>query len=134
MMAAKLRMSIREQEEKGGRLEGEERVSQGMDVQNGSGDVPAQGLSVQNKDAIFESKRVYDSEKGVVDFKKKVVTSLVRCKRITVPEAAEVRKEAKIQVLINNLEDVLRKSMLEEARCRKDGVSVMLTMTERALH
>ena len=72
--------------------------------------MPAQGRSVQNKDAIFESKRVYDSEKGVVDFKKKVVTSWVTCKRITVPEAAEVRKEAKIQVLINNLEDVLRKS------------------------
>ena len=62
-MAAKLRMSIREQEEKGGRLEGEDVVSQGMDVQNGSGDVSAQGLSVQNKDSIFESKRVYDSEK-----------------------------------------------------------------------
>ena len=38
-----------------------------MDVQNGSGDVPAQGRSVQNKDAIFESNRVYDSEKGVVE-------------------------------------------------------------------
>ena len=91
-MAAKLRRSIGEQEEKGGRLEGDEVVSQGMDVQNGSGDVPAQGLSVQNKDAIFESKRVYNSEKGVDDFKKKVVTSMVTCKRIMVPEAAEVQK------------------------------------------
>ena len=32
---------------------------------------------------------------------------MVTCKRITVPEAAKNGKEAKIQLLINNLEEVL---------------------------
>ena len=135
VMAAKLRMSIREQEEKGEPARGLDvqqgrAPARGLDVQQGR--APARGLDVQNENGVLESKRVYDPEKGEVDFKKKVVTSMATCKRITVPDAAEVQKEAKIQVLINNLDDVMRRSVREEARCLRAG-GKRSTMTEGAL-
>ena len=124
-MAAKLRMSIKEKEENGG-LEGQGEAARGMDSRGGV-------AHRENEDAVLASKRVFDNQEGVIDFKKKQVTQMVTCKRITVPGAAENQKEAKIQVLVNNLEDVLRKSMKEEARCLKDGKPVKSTMTESAL-
>ena len=129
VMAAKLRMSIREMEEKVGRD-----PARGLDVQNSGrvGDA-ARGLEGEAEDAVLASKRVFDVEGGTVDFKKKQVTAMVTCKRITVPEAAENQKETKIQVLVNNLEDVLRKGMKEEARCLRAGNPVKSTMTESAL-
>lgn len=132
VMAAKLRMSIREKKENGG-LDGGSGPARGPDVQNGGRRGPARGLDLQNKDAVLASKQVFDVEEGSVDFKKKQVTAMVTCKRITVPEAAENQKEAKIQVLVNNLEDVVRKSMKDEARCLRAGNPVKSTMTESAL-
>ena len=133
VMAAKLRMSIKEKEENRRVLEGKGGPTQGMDVQNDNRGGPARGLDGESEDDVLTSKRVFDVEKGTIDFKKKKVTEMVTNKWITVPEAAENQKEAKIQVLVNNLEDMLRKSMKEEARCLKAGNPVISTMTVNAL-
>ena len=53
------------------------------------------------------------------------------CRRITVPDAAEASKESKIQVLIDNLEDVAKKAGREEQSCLKAGSSNLSTMTEQ---
>ena len=108
--AAKLRMSLQEQEEGA-----------------------AQGLDEQEEEAILASKRVYDQEEGKVDFRKKRVTDMATCKRITVPNAAEASKEAKIQVLVNNLEDAVRRNQKKEAECLKaGGPDSLSTMSEAA--
>ena len=87
VMAAKLRMGVREHEDNG---------SQGMDE--------------QAQEAVMATRRVFDRDDGVVDFRKKRVTDMETCKRITPPDAAEASREAKIQVLIDNLEDVVTKN------------------------
>ena len=110
VMAAKLRMSLRNQEEKG-----------------------SQGLEEQDEEAEMASKRVFDSMRGLVDFRKKRVTDMVTCKRIKVPEAAEASKEAKIQVLINNLEDVVTRNGKKETTCqRAGGANSFTTMSKEA--
>ena len=93
--AAKLRMSLQEQE----------------DDENGA----SQGLDQEEEEAILACKRVYDPEEGSVNFRRKRVTDLANCKRITVPNAAEASKEAKIQVLVNNLEDAISRNRRKEA-------------------
>ena len=60
----------------------------------------AQRLDAEEEEALFASRRVFDCETGEVNFRKKRVTDMVTCKRITVPFAAEASKEAKIQVLV----------------------------------
>ena len=108
--AAKLRMSLQEQE-----------------------DGAAHRLDEQEEEALLASKRVYDPEEGKIDFKKKKVTDMTTCKRITVPSAAETSKEAKIQVLINNLEDVVKRNGTKEAAFLKaGGPDSLSTMSESA--
>ena len=94
--AAKLRMSLQDQDEGA-----------------------ARGLDDQEEEAVLASKRVYDPEEGKIDFRKKKVTDMKTCKRITVPYAAEASKEAKIQVLVNNLEDAVKRNRKKEAACLK---------------
>ena len=105
--AAKLRMNLREQ-----------------------GEQSSQGLESQHEEAELESRRVFNPDEGIVNFKKKRVTDMETCKRISVPDAAEASKEAKIQVLINNLEDVVARNGKKEASCRRTGSST--TMSEGA--
>ena len=71
----------------------------------------AQRLDAEEEEALLASKRVFDCETGEVDFRKKRVTDMVTCKRITVPFAAEASKEAKIQVLVDNLEDAVKRNL-----------------------
>ena len=77
VMAAKLRMGVKDHEENG-----------------------SQGLDDQAQEAVMATMRVYDSEVGTVDFRKKRVTDMETCKRIKPPDAAEAAKEAKIQVFL----------------------------------
>ena len=108
--AAKLRMSLQDQDEGA-----------------------ARGLDDQEEEAVLASKRVYDPEEGKVDFRKKKVTDMKTCKRITVPYAAEASKEAKIQVLVNNLEDAVKRNRKKEAACLKAGGPESLsTMSDAA--
>ena len=106
--AAKLRMSLKEQEEV--EEEGGERAPQ---------------------EPLLASRRVYDPEDRSVDMSKKRVTDMENCRRITVPDAAEASKESKIQVLIDNLEDVAKKAGREEQSCLRAGSSNLSTMTEQ---
>ena len=108
VMAAKLRMGVKENE-----------------------DVGSQGMDDEAQDQILESRRVYDGELGEVDFRKKRVTDMETCKRIKPPDATEAAKEAKIQVLIDNLEDVVMKNAREEAY-QKDGRPRVSTLSEQA--
>ena len=108
--AAKLRMSLQDQE-----------------------DGAAPRLDEQEEEALLASKRVYDPEEGQIDFRRKKVTDMATCKRITVPNAAEASKEAKIQVLINNLEDVVKRNGRKEAAFLKaGGPDSLSTMSESA--
>ena len=81
------------------------------DDENGA----SEGLDQEEEEAILACKRVYDPEEGSVNFRWKRVTELANCKRITVPNAAEASKEAKIQVLVNNLEDAISRNRRKEA-------------------
>ena len=83
--AAKLRMSVREQE-----------------------DHSPQGLEIQDAEALMASRRVYDSQKKVADFRKREVTDSSLNKRITVPEAAPAEKEIKILALVDTLEQIVK--------------------------
>ena len=103
MTAAKLRMSLREQEEQG-----------------------SQELESQSVEAVLESRRVFNCDEGRIDFRKKRVTDMETCKRISIPDAAEASKEAKIQVLINNLEDVVARNGKKEGSCRRAGSSTTM--------
>ena len=108
IMAAKLRMALKNQEE-----EGEE------------------GLEVEEQEALLASRRVFDPEAKIEDRRKLRVTDLPTCKRITVPEASEFAKEAKIQVLIDGLEEAMRKNGRKEKTCPKAGKSSLSTLTDQ---
>ena len=108
IMAAKLRMALRNQEE-----EGEE------------------GLEAEEQEALLASRRVFDPEAKIEDMRKLRVTDLPTCKRITVPEAAEPAKEAKIQVLIDGLEEAMRENGRKEKACPKAGKSSLSTLTDQ---
>ena len=54
--------------------------------------------------------RVYYIQEVSGNFSKKKVTDMSNFRRIKAPDAAEVTKEAKLQVLVNNLEDVTVKA------------------------
>ena len=108
IMAAKLRMSLRNQEE-----EGED------------------GLEAEEQEALLASRRVFDPEEKIADLRKLRVTDLPTCKRITVPEAAEPAKEAKIQVLIDGLEEAMRENGRKEKSCPKAGKSSLSTLTDQ---
>ena len=92
--AAKLRMSLKDHEENDSQEPNDDEVEHVMD-----------------------SRRVYNPDERSVDWSKTRVTDMATCRRITVPDAAEASKEAKLQVLINNLEDVAVKAGREEAAC-----------------
>ena len=109
VLASKLRMGLREQD-----------------------DNDSQGLDAQQEEDIKASHRVFDRENGVVDFRKKRVTEMAGCKRIKVPDAAETSKEAKLQVLINNLEDIVTKNGRKEEECLRAGKPQVLTLSEKA--
>ena len=111
VMAAKLRMALREQSEGGG--------------------VASQGLEEQ--EALLASQRVFDRETGSADFRKLKVTELPTCKRITVPDAAKPAEEAKIQVLIDGLEEVMKKCEKAEKRCPRAGNSKASTLSDQQL-
>ena len=108
--AAKLRMSLKEHEEA---------------EEEGAGRGRAQ------QEALLASRRVYDPDERSVDMSKKRVTDMENCRRITVPDAAEASKESKIQVLIDNLEDVAKKAGREEKSFLRAGSSHLSTMTEQ---
>ena len=59
---------------------------------------------------------------------KKRVTDIENCQRITVPDPAEASKESKIQVLIDNLEDVAKKAGREEQSFLRAGKSNLSTL------
>ena len=61
------------------------------------------------------------------------VTDLPTCKRITVPESANPTEEAKIQVLIDGLEEVMKKCGKAEAKCLKAGSTQLSTLTAQQL-
>ena len=115
--AAKLRMSMRQQEES----------NCAVDV----GHTDSQGLADEREEAERASCRVFDVDEGRVDLSKKKVTDMSSCRRIKVPDAAEVSKEAKLQVLINNLEDVAVKAGRKEKSCPVDGGSTMTAEQKR---
>ena len=119
--AAKLRMSLREQEEI--EDEGEGRAQHG----------PLQGRAQHGPllQEVLASRRVYDPDERSVDMGKKRVTDIENCRRITVPDAAEASKESKIQVLIDNLEDVAKKAGREEQSFLRAGKSNLSTLTEQ---
>ena len=108
IMAAKLRMSLRNQEEEG---EG--------------------GLEAEEQEALLATRRVFDPDTKVEDLRKLRVTDMPTCKRITVPEPAEPAKEAKIQVLIDGLEEAMRKNGRKEKSCPKAGRSSLSTLTDQ---
>ena len=66
-----------------------------------------EGLEAEEQEALLAGIRVFDPEEKIADLRKLRVTDLHTCKRITVPEVAEPAKEAKIQVLINGLEEAM---------------------------
>ena len=106
-----MRMSLQEKEEYARRVDGVQEDTQGMD----DGSKKNEGASC----------RVYDVEGGNVDFSKKKVTDMSNWRRIKVPDAAEVKKEATLQVLVNNLEDVAVKAERKGKSCLKDVVSTL---------
>ena len=77
------------------------------------------------------SRRVFDPEARIEDMRKLRVTDLPTCERITVPEAAEPAKEAKIQVLIDGLEEAMRKNGRKEKTCPKAGKSSFSTLPDQ---
>ena len=99
-MAAKLRMSLKEVDEE---VQRRAQDAAAPPTRCASTRDPQQGANDDEDEAMMASKRVFDVEEGLVDFRKKRVTDMVTCKRIQVPDAAEAAKEAKIQVLVNNL-------------------------------
>ena len=58
---------------------------------------------------MLAGRRVFDRDAREVNMRKLRVTDLPTCKRITVPESANPAEEAKIQVLIDGLEEVMKK-------------------------
>ena len=98
VMAAKLRMGLRENE-----------------------DNAAKGMDDEVEDEVLASRRVFDSEVGCVDFRKKRMTDMETCKRIKPSDAAQAAKEAKIKLLIDNLEDVVMRNERKEKACLVDG-------------
>ena len=115
-MEAKLRMSVREQEEKSDHAtQGLERqpASQGVDGQ------PSQGLHGQ--EAEMASKRVYDEFLRVDDFRKKWVNDTGLNKRIKLPEPVAIQKETKIQSLVNDLQEVATRAGKKAAACLRNG-------------
>ena len=108
IMAAKLRMALKNQEEKG-----------------------EEGLEVEEQEALLASRRVFDPEAKIEDMRKLRVTDLPTYKRITVPEAAEPVKEAKIQVLIDGLEEAMRRNGRKEKTCPKAGKSSLSTLPDQ---
>ena len=106
--AAKLRMSLKEHEEN------ESAVSDN-----------------DEDELMMASRRVYSPDEDIVDMSKKRVTDMATCRRIKVPDAAETSKEAKIQVLINNLEDVAIQAGREEAAFQRDGRSGVSAMNQQ---
>ena len=99
IMAAKLRMALKNQEEKG-----------------------EEGLEVEEQEALLASRRVFDPEAKIEDMRKL---------RVTVPEAAEFAKEAKIQVLIDGLEEAMRRNGRKEKTCPKAGKSSLSTLPDQ---
>ena len=85
------------------------------------------------KEALFASRRVFDCETGEVNFRKKRVTDMVTCKRITAPFAAEASEEAKIQVLVDNLDDAVKRNSKKAAAFLKaGGLNSLSTLSEEA--
>ena len=105
-MEAKLRMSVRGQEDNDA----------------------AQGLEEQ--EAELACKRVYDETEKVVDFRKKRVTDTGLNKRITLPDPVNMRIEVKIQDLVNDLGEAIYKAGREEAGCQRAGKQSFSTLTE----
>ena len=107
-MAAKLRMSVREVEEnkevEGG---GESEVAEVAEVRR------TEELEVQ-----MASKRVFDRERGVADFRRKKVTDSKLKKRITVPGPVDVNNEGKILSLVNILENLVKKEAKKEGKTK----------------
>ena len=111
VMAAKLRMALREQEENAGE------------------DPPG----LEEQEAVLAGRRVFDRDAREVNMRKLRVTDLPTCKRITVPESANPAEEAKIQVLIDGLEEVMKKCGKAEAKCLKAGSTQLSTLTAQQL-
>ena len=74
------------------------------------------GWRAQDVEAELETRRVYDAAKGSVSFR-----------RITVPDAAPAAKEAKLQVLVRNLEDVVKRAGNDEKAFLRAGRSNLLS-------
>ena len=106
VMEAKLRMSIRNQDEEDG----------------------AQG--VEEQEAELAGKRVYDETERVVDFRKKKVTDTGLNKRITLPDPVDMRVEVKIQDLVNDLDEAISKAGGEERRSLRAGNQSYSTLTD----
>ena len=109
VMAAKLKMGMRENE-----------------------DSDSKGMDGEAQDQILESRRVCDTEQGSVDFRKKRVTDTKTFKRKKPSDAAEAAKEAKIKVMINNLEDMVMKNCMKVEVCLKDEKPIVSTLNAKA--
>ena len=103
--AAKLRMSFRE-----------------------SGD--SQGMDSQHLQEEIKSKLVYDEESKTVDYRKKRVTDMSTNKRISAPKAAPVEQEMKIQMLVQSLENIVKKAGERQEKFPRAGTS---TLSHKAL-
>ena len=79
-------------------------------------------MEVEEKEALLASRRVFDPKAKIEDMRKL---------RVRVPEAAEFAKEAKIQVLIDGLEEAMRRNGRKEKTCPKAGKSSLSTLTDQ---
>ena len=106
VMEAKLRMSVRAEEDNDG----------------------AQGLEEQ--EAEQACRRVYDEAEKTVDFRKKRVTDTGLNKRITLSEPVATRVEVKIQDLVNDLGEAIFKAGRKQACCLRAGKKSSSTLTD----
>ena len=92
----------------------------------------SQGLEKEQGDQEIETRMVYDEENKEVDFRKKRATDLPTNKRISAPKAAAVENEIKIQMLVQSLENIVKKAGKEEKSCPRAGRTCS-SLTEQAL-
>ena len=104
-MEAKLRMSVREEEEQPARGLEDEAAARGL----------------EDKEAEMASRRVYDESLRVADFRKKRVNDTGLNKRIKLPEPVAIQKETKIQSLVDDLEELAVKAGKGAAACLRAG-------------
>ena len=75
-----------------------------------------EGQASQGLEDEIQATRVFDPHTNTLDFGKRKVTEMKTCKRIQVP--GPCLKEAKLQTLVNQLEDIVEKAEEDEKQMK----------------